>query len=98
MPHPPEEEVSKLFVGECRPEQKPGQWAVVPPLVLEGLEKGEGRGVVGTGEVHAVAALDSYQPALTVGCRAVSRMLGVWPAGQLPVVSAPCRHGSCPEV
>ena len=42
MPHPPEEEVSKLFVGECRPEQKPGQWAVMPPLVLEGLEEGGG--------------------------------------------------------
>ena len=41
MPHPPEEEVSKLFVGECRPEQKPGQWAVMPPLILEGLEEGQ---------------------------------------------------------
>ena len=38
--HSPEEEVSKVLVGECSGQQEACQRAVVPPLILEGL-KGE---------------------------------------------------------
>lgn len=38
LPHSPEEEVSKVLVCECSPQQEACQWAVMAPLELKGLE------------------------------------------------------------
>ena len=91
--HSPEEEVSKVLVGECSGQQEACQRAVVPPLILEGLK---GRMPMTLGMY--VGALGSYSPALTVRHRASAHILGALPGSPQLAASALCQHAYCPAV